>query len=196
MAAARMGTSLACAWSATLWTRDEDGGGTMVTAAFRINRNGGAAAGSFAKRFRSTSFTTYWEVRHVTRVNSASWSRMWLAPVVEAAPAMRTSASQKMRTCRAASKIRFTGASEHCHASFGEGEPSLGGLRLQGPLLVAIVRFQQLAWERLGFSARAGLSHRGQAPSGCPQRRGSTLREVSPGASTSRVDESALWSVA
>ncbi len=104
MAPARIGTSLACAWSATLWTRDGEGGGTMVTAAFRINRNGGAAAGNFAKRFRSASFTTYWEVRHVRRVNSASRSRMWLAPVVEAAPAIRTSASQKMRTCRAAFK--------------------------------------------------------------------------------------------
>jgi len=93
-------------------------------------------------------------------------------------------------------QIYFTGASEHCRVSFGEGEPSLGGLRLQGPLLVAIVRSWQPAWERLGLSARAGLSHRGQAPSGCPRRRGSTLREVSPEASTFRVDESALWSLA
>ena len=33
--------------------------------------------------------------------------RMWLAPVVEAAPAMRTSASQKIEICRAASKSAY-----------------------------------------------------------------------------------------
>lgn len=47
-------------WSSRLWTRAEVGGGAMVTAAFRINSKGASAAGSFAARFRSASFTAYW----------------------------------------------------------------------------------------------------------------------------------------
>lgn len=72
-------------------------------AACRIKRNGANATGSLAKRFRSASATAYSELTQVIRVNSASWSKIWLAPVVEAAPAMRTSASQKTTSRRDAS---------------------------------------------------------------------------------------------
>ena len=198
MAAARIGTSLACAWSATLWTRDEEGGGRGDDGhcGFQDQLKSGGRGGQFCQE---VSFGFVYRVLG-GQAGHKSQFRQLEENVARASGGSRSGnehisiAKDTDMSCGV--QVRFTGAPEHCRAWFGEGEPSLGGLRQPGPLLIAIVRFWQPAWKRLGLSARAGLFHRGQAPSGCPHRRGGTLREVSPGGSTSRVGKSALWLLA
>jgi hypothetical protein len=103
IAAARIATSFAWARLTHERSTDEGADGTTSTAASKISRNAGSAAGILAMRFRSDSSTASREVRQSTNVSSESWSRIWLAPVVEAAPAMSMSASQKMRSSGGAS---------------------------------------------------------------------------------------------
>jgi len=105
MAAARIGTSFGSACEATSCSSVGAASGTRSTATSRIRRNGGTARGSFTARFRSDSWMARGDVRQAIKVSSESCKRMWLAPRVEAAPAIRTSASQKMRTKRGASTL-------------------------------------------------------------------------------------------